>query len=175
MLTAKQAASEYAEREDDMERMAAWVSNWYRPKGDRSAYLTREEKMQCARIGLLRGLRTYRPGTRSTRSGWMFTNAKWAVRLASRDELHARSRAPTEPLDHDHEQVGVVGVAVSETWPEILQGVKLSGREQVVLFMRYWECMTLVDAGKHLDLCHERVRQVQEKALRKLREAKGVA
>lgn len=45
----------------------------------------------------------------------------------------------------------------------------LSEREQIVIGLRYEKEMTLDEAGKELNLAGERVRQIQAKALRKLR------
>lgn len=50
----------------------------------------------------------------------------------------------------------------------------LSEREFTIIYLRFWEELTLKDAGKRVGIGPERVRQIESKALRKLRQPKRV-
>ncbi len=45
----------------------------------------------------------------------------------------------------------------------------LDDRERMIVTMRYWQCLTLDETGQKLHLKKERIRQIELKALRKLR------
>lgn len=45
----------------------------------------------------------------------------------------------------------------------------LTERELAVIYLRFWEKLTLKESGKRINLSQERVRQIESKALRKLR------
>jgi len=54
---------------------------------------------------------------------------------------------------------------------DTLAGDVLTDRERKVLLGRYWDNRTLEEVGAAVGLTRERVRQIQNRALRKLREA----
>lgn len=50
----------------------------------------------------------------------------------------------------------------------------LTERELAVIYLRFWEKLTLEESGKRLNISRERIRQLESKALRKLRHPKRV-
>ena len=46
---------------------------------------------------------------------------------------------------------------------------KLTEKEQKILRMRYCDGMTLVEIGQHFGVTRERIRQIEAKALRKMK------
>lgn len=69
--------------------------------------------------------------------------------------------------DRIHIENDVVNEYLTEYLENILKC--LTSKEKKVVLMRYYQNMTLEDIGKALQLTRERVRQIEEKSLRKLR------
>ena len=58
---------------------------------------------------------------------------------------------------------------VDEAVDAALKDTYITKRERTVIFMRYKEQMTLDECGKHFNISRDRIRQIEAKALRKLR------
>ena len=65
-----------------------------------------------------------------------------------------------DPNEEPHEMMGWMLGAVS----------KLTRREQLIIAMRFLHDMTLEECGVHMDVTRERIRQIEAKALRRIRQ-----
>lgn len=63
----------------------------------------------------------------------------------------------------------------SDEVAHLMVTASLTDRERAVLRMRFWESRTLLETSKELDVSKERVRQIQNTALARMREAAEVA
>ena len=77
-------------------------------------------------------------------------------------------------LDNTKGQPGY-RLALTEMAGGIQQRAKLTNREQSVIDMRFKNDMTLAEIGKVFNVTANRIRQIEEKALRKMRSSKAVA